>query len=193
LLSGYFLWTFSNQAITSGTLSLSEHTNMVRNATFPPEIPIIASIFAKSVEFIIELFLVIILIAVFHHKGLPGSYALVPVLLVPLFLLTLGLTLPLAAAAVYFYDIRHMLSIMLTAMFYISPIFYSVDLVPPKFRSIYTLNPFAHLLTCFQKILYHGNFPTIEELLIVFLVAMITFLAGYALFNRHKHLFAEIL
>jgi ABC-type polysaccharide/polyol phosphate export permease len=193
LLSGFFLWTFSNQSITSGTLALTEHTNMVRNAVFPPEIPIIASILAKSVEFLIELTLVIILIAVVHHKGLPGSYILIPVLLVPLMLLTLGLTLPLASAAVFYYDVRHMLPILMTAMFYISPIFYSVDLVPPVFQPIYTLNPFAHLLTCFQKVLYHGGYPSIGELSIVFLVSIFTFLVGYAIFNRHKHLFAEIL
>ncbi len=193
LLSGYFLWTFSNQSITSGALSLSEHTNMVRNATFPTEIPIIASILAKSVEFLIELALVIILIAVLHHRGLPVSYALVPVLLLPLLLLILGLALLLATAAVFYTDVRHMLPIMLTAMFYISPIFYSVDLVPSQFRFIYTINPFAHLLTCYQTVLYHGKLPSMEELLIVFLMAMITFMIGYFVFNRYKNLFAEIL
>jgi len=193
LLSGYFLWTFSNNAITSGTLSLTEHTNMVRNATFPPEVPIIASILAKFFEFLIELSLVIILIAVMHHRGLPYSYVVVPLLLFPLLLLIFGLTLPLSAFAVFYYDVRHMLPIILTAMFYISPVFYSVDLVPSKYRFIYTINPFAHLLTCYQRVLYYGKFPSTEELLVVFLMAIITFLCGYTLFNRYKDMFAEIL
>jgi lipopolysaccharide transport system permease protein len=117
---------------------------------------------------------------------------LIPWLLLLLLLLTLGLAMPLAAFSVFYYDVRHMLPALLAALFYISPVFYSMEMVPEVLRPIYYINPIAYLLNIFHIVLYDGAVPSLLLLVAATVLMTGTFVVGYALFNRSKHLFAEV-
>jgi ABC-type polysaccharide/polyol phosphate export permease len=76
--------------------------------------------------------------------------------------------------------------------FYVSPVFYSVDLVPENIRTVYLLNPLASLIKLFHDALYWGKMPDLTVLLLLAGVALLVGLVGYAVFNRRKREFAEI-
>lgn len=192
LLSGYFVWNFINQTLTAGTFVLTEHSTMLRSVPFPGDIPVLAAALSRFVEFVIELALVVVLVAVFHHGKLPVSFAIVPLLTVFLMVLAMGLALPVAALAVYYYDVRHMMPIALTALFYVSPVFYSVELVPASFRFLYVVNPIAHLLEIYRLAIYDGVMPSAGTTVTVGAISVATFVLGYAVFNHFKSTFAEV-
>lgn len=192
LLSGYFVWNFITQVLTAGSAELPSHTMMIRNAAFPREVPVLAAALSRLLEFFIELTLVMVVITLLHHGTIPLSFLIIPVLVVLQLLLALGLTLPIAAMAVFYYDVRHMLPIILTALFYVSPIFYSVDLVPEKFKPMYIINPVAHLLETYHTVLYEGIMPSPMGLATVTLFSVGTCLLGYGIFNHFKPFFSEI-
>lgn len=192
LLSGYFVFHCVSQILTASSLVYLEHATMVRSIAFPIEAPVVAATLSRLFEFTIELGLTLALIIVFRHGGIPLSFVLIPWLLLLLLLLTLGLAMPVAALSVFYYDVRHMLPALLAALFYISPVFYSVDLVPEMLQPIYYINPIAYLLTIFHIVLYDGAVPSFLLLAGATALMAATFLVGYALFNRSKHLFAEV-
>ncbi len=192
LLSGYFVWSFVSQALTAATFVLSDHRTMIRNARFPSDAPVLAATFSRLLEFLIAFALVVILIAVFHHGRLVASFLLLPLLLVLQLLLTVGLALMVAALGVFYYDVRHMLPVALTALFYITPIFYSVRLVPEGLMPLYAVNPLAHLLGAYQTVLYDGVVPAASELATLSLISIGVFFLGYAVFNRFRPIFAEV-
>jgi lipopolysaccharide transport system permease protein len=192
LLSGYFVYHCIAQIMTASSLVYLEHATMVRSIAFPVEAPVVAATLSRLFEFMIELGLTLVLIILFRHGGIPLSFVLMPWLLLLLLLLTLGLAMPVAALSVFYYDVRHMLPALLAALFYISPVFYSVDLVPEMLRPIYYINPIAYLLNIFHIVLYDGGVPSFLLLAGVTTLVAATFLVGYALFNRSKHLFAEV-
>jgi len=192
LLSGYFVFNCVSQILAASSLVYIEHATMVRSIAFPVEAPVVAATLSRFLEFLIELGLTLVLIMVFRHGGIPLSFLLIPWLVLLLLLLTLGLAMPLAALSVFYYDIRNMLPPLLAALFYISPVFYSVDLVPEILQPLYYINPIAYLLNIFHTVLYDGAWPSFLVLAAGTAIMTVTFLVGYALFNRYKHLFAEV-
>lgn len=192
LLSGYFVWSFLLQMLSSGSYVLSEHAGLSRSVAFPSEVLILGALASRLVEFFVELALVVLALVLFLHRGLPASFALLPVLLAIQILLALGLVLPLATLSVFYSDVQHALPVLLMVLFYASPVFYPARLVPEALRRLYFLNPIAGLLTLYQTVLYEGRFPSPALLVGAAAAALLLFYLGHVLFHRYKDLFAEL-
>lgn len=192
LLSGYFVWNFLIQTLNSGTYVLAEHARLSRSVAFPVEVLVLGAAGSRFAEFAAELVLILAGLAVLHHGGVPGSFALVPLLLLLQLLLAVGLVMPIAALSAFYHDVQHALPIALTTLFYLSPVFYPVEMVPEPVQQLYFLNPLALLLHLYHLVLYEGRMPPPELVGIMAAVAVVTFFIGYAIFNRYKTIIPEI-
>lgn len=192
LISGYFVWVFVSQMITAGTTILEEHAALRRNIAFPAELLIFGSTFSRLFEFLIELGLALIILSAFHHHGIPLSYVWLPVLLLCQVLLGTGLKMIVAVMSVFFFDIRHIIAICILVLFYLSPVFYPLALVPDGLRPYFLWNPLASLLALFHTVLYEGRTPEYGALSLAAAWSGGVMIFGYAIFNRYKSLFAEI-
>lgn len=192
LISGYFAWVFMLHTLSTSVFVIPDHASMARSVAVPADVFVLASVTSRLIEFVIEIVLVMIVLAVFHHHGVPASFLLVPVLTVLLVLLTLGLTLPAVALSVFFRDLQHGLPAALMMLMYVSPVFYPADLVPPVLKQVYYLNPVAAVLTLFHETLYVGRMPSLSHLGGAALVSVAAYLIGYAIFRRERDLFPEI-
>jgi lipopolysaccharide transport system permease protein len=192
LLSGFFAWNFASQMLDAGASVLVEHAALRRAVAFPAEVLIFSAAVSRLVEFAIEMTLALTLIVIFHHGGVPPSLIMIPWLVTLLLLITVGLALAISMVAVFYYDVQHILPIVVLTTFYLSPVFYPVSMVPEWMRGVYFINPFAGLLTLFHIVVYEGRFPPVTLLLGMTAVALVIAYVGYAVFNRRKALFAEI-
>ena len=192
LLSGYFVWNFLQQVLYAGTYTLAEHADLSRSVPLPSEVLIMSATLSRLVEFAAELALVVVALALARHGGVPASFALLPVLVMLQFALALGLGLLIATLSAFYNDVQHALPIALTTLFYLSPVFYSVSLIPERWRGLYLMNPVAALLTLYHTVLYEGRIPPPPLLAGAAVAVALTIAAGYAIFNRYKSLFAEI-
>jgi len=192
LLSGYFAWNSITLSLFAGTYILAEHGSLRRSISFPSEILVFSAAISRLVEFAIETVLLIVVLAVAHHHGVPSGLLVTPLLFVPLLLLTAGLMLPIATVSVFFRDTQHILPVVLTALFYLTPVFYRVDMVPHALQPWYAVNPFALLLVQFHTALYDGRVPSLAMFSRTMAVATVAFVVGYALFNRYKNVAAEV-
>lgn len=192
LVSGYFVFNFILQMLSTASTVLREHAQLTKSAAFPGEVLILGATLARLFEFAIALGIVLLVLAVFHHGGVPSSFAVLPVLIAIQLLLVVGLVMPIAVASVFFRDIEHALPVVVMLLFYISPVFYPVSFVPEAFRAIYRLNPLAALLSLFHTVIYEGRFPSLATTATVAAVSVAICLIGYASFTRYKSLCAEI-
>ena len=192
VLSGYFVWNCVLQTLNTGTYIFAEHSRLTRSVAFPSEILVFGAAGSRLLEVIAEIALVLILLVAFHHFRVPPSFALLPLLLVIQVLLAIGLALPIATLSVFYYDVQHALPIALTTLFYLSPVFYPVEMVPEAVRPLYFLNPVAGLLTVYHDVLYLGRMPSPALLFGVIVAAFLVYLIGYAVFNRYASVYAEI-
>jgi len=192
LLSGYFAWNTAAQSLFSASTILPEHARLTRSVAFPKEVLVLAALVARFVELAAELAILVVVLAVFHHGTVPAAFALVPVLVVVEALLVVGLMLPIAVLSTLFRDVTQGLPVLLTTLFYLSPVFYPASMVPEAFRGIYAANPFASLLACFHRVLYDGSPPPIPELALAAGIALVVAAGGFLVFGRYSEVCAEI-
>lgn len=192
LISGYFAWNYFSQMLNTGTYILAEHGRLARSVRFPAEVPVLAATLSRLVEFAVELSLLLLLLTLVHHQAIPASFAWLPLLVILQVLIALGMVLPLSILSVFFRDVEHALPVVLTVMFYLTPVFYGLDFVPEVIRPIFLLNPMAGLLTLYHQVLYEGVTPSPWLLAFTTAVALTIAPLGYAVFNRYKLVCAEI-
>jgi ABC-type polysaccharide/polyol phosphate export permease len=193
LISGYFVWSFLNLTMSSGTYLLAQHTSLIRGASVPPEVFPLAAVSARLIEFSAELAIVITAVALFHHQALPASFALLPLLLLMQLLLGLGLMLPIATLGAFYDDAQHTLPVVMLIVFYLSPVVYPQALVPERLELIYAMNPIAHLLGLYHTVLYQGTAPAIPDLLATLGISTGLCTLGILMFRRYRGVFAEVL
>jgi lipopolysaccharide transport system permease protein len=192
LLSGFFAWNFIQQNLFHATSIMNNHASLNRSVYFPREVLILGALLTKLVDFLMEFSVVLILFAAFYYRTVPFSLVLLPWLVVILLLITVGLMFPLAVVAAYFHDVQQAVPIAMMSLFYLSPVFYPVEMVPEAVRPWYYLNPLVGLIQLFHVVVYQGVWPTMTLLGSVSAVALGVCLTGYFIFNRYKDVCVEI-
>ena len=192
LLSGFFVWNAIHQCLNDATFVLSSHANLRRSVAFSTEILIWSACFLTLFELIIELILLSIALVIFLHHGFPTSLVLLPLVVLMQIVLIVGLMYPISVAAILFHDVQHVLPIVITGLFYLTPVFYSLELIPEVIRPYCFINPFVGLIKLYRIILYEGQWPPIGLFGFVAACAVGVHLVGSFFFNRYKNVCVEI-
>lgn len=193
LVSGYFAWIYFAHTVSTSVTILRDHGQLLRSVRFPPVLLIWSNAISRGIEFAIELVLVCAVIAIFHHRGVPASFALLPLAVVIHVLMTVAFALPVAAVGVFFQDTQHGLPVLLTALGYISPVFYSLYMVPEPLRAWFlVLNPLTRVFPLFHAVIYDGRFPPIMAWVLAATLAGALCVVGHAAFRWRRPVFAEV-
>jgi lipopolysaccharide transport system permease protein len=185
-------WTFFASSISFGSNSLVNNMNLVTKIYFPREILPLASIGAAFLDYLIG-FGVFILFMLFYQARFYPTLLLLPILLIIQIALTIGVGLILSALTVFYRDIRFVVPLLLQVWMYLCPIVYPIDLVPPKFLSLYMLNPMASLIDSYRRITLLGQLPQWNYLALGTAVSLIILIIGYTFFRRVESKFADLI
>ena len=107
------------------------------------------------------------------------------------YILTLGISFALAAITVYIRDVEHIVRILIMSWQFLTPIMYSIDMVPDKLIRYYELNPMLSITCVYRDILYYAKIPDINMIFSSYLFSIIFLLIGFIIFNKLKVYFAE--
>ena len=185
-------WTFSASSISFGTSCLVSNMNLVTKIYFPREILPISAVLASFVDFSIASVIFIGMI-VLYQVPVGLSWLWVPVLLLIQVLLTLGIVLFASALNVFYRDIRFVVPLGMQLWMYLTPIIYPLSQVPPRFRSLYMLNPMAGLIDSYRRIVLQARWPDVTYLSTAAVVSVIVFLLAYVYFKRAEAVFADLI
>ncbi|HVH66134.1 MAG TPA: ABC transporter permease, partial [Candidatus Acidoferrum sp.] len=190
LLTGLVPWNAFAMSLTAATNSVQDNAGIVRKIYFPLQVLPLSAVLANTVNFGINLVLLVLLTLIFH-ASFGVSMVIVPLLIVLQICFTYGLGSLLAAAQVYFRDVQYFLGILLTAWFFLTPVVYSIDLVPPKLQKILAINPMAWNITSFQDAWFYGRMPRLPYLIGFAAVSLVTLMIGILGYGRLSQRFAE--
>lgn len=112
-----------------------------------------------------------------------------PLLIVYVVAFSAGLGLILASLAVFFRDVIHLWSVVLTAWTYATPLFYPVELLPEILQQAIQFNPMYQYILYFRNIMMYNITPTIEQNLICIAMAAISLALGIWVFRKTEHKF----
>lgn len=192
LFCGLLPWTWFSSALLESSNSLIASGNLIKKVLFPAEILPIVSVLANLFHFLFALPILVLFLIYYARPLAILELIWFPVVVLIQLVLTLGLALALSALTVHFRDLKDLLANLLTLWFFTTPILYPMSQLPPRFKPLMDLNPFAHLAVSYQEILfYDGPFGHWKWLLALGFVAVAAFVGGYALFDRLRDSFAE--
>ncbi len=189
-LAGFIPWSIHNEAIFRASNSLLAQGHLLKKVLFPPEILPLSSALGCYLLGIPAIF--ILLFILLFTGGLAKTSVLVFVLYSIQFFLSLGVSLIFAAILVYLRDLQMFLGIIVSVWFYITPILYSIEMIPSNLRFLFYFNPFTYLIRLWQNALL--GFPLFWMDFILALCSSFMFLVvGIWFFRKCKEGFADVL
>lgn len=165
--------------------------NYVKKVVFPLEI--LPAVSLASALFHSTITLGVLLVAQLIVLGfVPWTAVLLPVVLLPLMLLCLGLGWMLSGLAVYLRDIAQFTGILTMAMMFMAPVFYPVSALPENIRPWLYLNPLTFIIEQSRAVLLWGQLPDWIGLGKHFGVSLLVAWAGFAIFQKLRRGFADV-
>jgi len=168
------------------------NVNYVKKVIFPLEIlPVVvlgSALFHMAISVLVWL--------VFHLFlfGLPPiTFLLLPVVMLPLVLFTLGCSWFLASLGVFLRDVGHVIGVLTTALLFLSAIFYPVEALPEHYRSLLMLNPLVPAIEQARQVMLFGVLPHPVVWCLLLLGGMIFAWLGFAWFQKTRRGFADVL
>ncbi len=183
LLSALFPWNWFSASITLSAGTLISNVSLMRKVRFPRHFLVLATILAQLVNLIFALPIIIVL-SYFYGNG-PGINWLfaVPILIVIQFMVTTGLCFGISMINAYFRDMEYIIGIVVSMLFWITPIIYPLNMVPEAYRVYLILNPLTYLITAWREIFF-SNSITWSSIGISFASALLFFLLGFFVFQK---------
>ena len=185
VLAGIIPWLFFNNALSETTNSFIAKSNILKQGIFPREFIPISSVIANLLNFLVGLaFLVPLFIISNPRVALVLPWLIVVIALHLIFITGLGLLF--SCANVFFRDLSHLLSAIFMIWFWITPVFYSLDMLGPYFRWICLVNPVTYFVISYQRVLSEAKLPAGITLLTALLISLFFLIAGYAFFIKKE-------
>ena len=163
---------------------------ILKKVYFPREILPISIVISGAINFLISC--IIIFVALFISGiGISQYILLLPIILIVQSIIILAFVFVLSAITVYIRDLEYFISVLLQLWMYLTPILYSINLIPEQFAKIYYLNPMTQIINAYRNIFYYQVMPDMRALGIWFILGCIGVFIGYKIFKKCEKRFAE--
>lgn len=203
IIIGVFAWQFTSMCVTGGLTAITGNANLVKKVRFPRVVLPLAVTLANMVNFVLSLtvqFGVILLLMWSRDVRLSAWLPVLPLIIVYHTLFNFSLAMLMAAANVYFRDTQHLMGVLLSAWFFVSPVMYNWTFVEkaaqqmPWLTRVYGLNPMALIITGYRAATLAGvSWPAGTVAVASALVPLALFVIAYGVYQRAQRNFADYL
>lgn len=187
LFVGLLPWTFFATCLTAGAGSIVGSAAIVKKVRLPVQLLPASAVLSALADLGLSLVVLFAVLAIFGPRHPEGLVHLPLLVLVEIFM-ALGLAYLLAALNVFFRDVQHILGVLLTAWYFLTPVLFPVSIVADRPREAFLLyaNPMTAVIVGFQRALLDGQPPEWIALAWPAAFALLSFAAGFAYFERAK-------
>ena len=177
-------WQFFSNSLTGASNSLVDNVNLISKVYMPRLIIPASKVVVNLTDFVISFFILVILMV--FYKFVPS----IRILILPLFLLiaffaAYGTSLLLAALNVKYRDFKYIIPFIVQFGLYISPVGFTSNIVPGRWRLLYSLNPMVGVIDGFRWAILGGEVQLYMPGFILFLVLIATIFTGGLFYFRH--------
>lgn len=188
LLSVLLPWTFFAQSLAYAAESIVGNADLIKKVRVAKSVFPMAAVVSNMINLFLSLIPLVLIVLVLQHS-LYLTWLYLPVPLLALTLFTVGATFFFATLNVFYRDVAHILQVVLQVWFYVTPVLYSIDAFPVKYRWLFKLNPLIFVLNGFRLSVYYGKLPAIQSVLASFACGLAALLIGFAIFRRFEDRF----
>lgn len=192
LFAGLVVHGLFAECLTRAPTLILSNPSYVKRVVFPLEVLPWVGLGSALFHSAISLLVLMAAQLVIMH-AIPFTAVFVLVIVPPLVLMTVGAAWFLAGVGVYMRDINHLIGIIVTVLLFMSPIFYPVDALGEPFRSWLYLNPLTFIIEQFRDVQILGRMPDWLGLLRYSAVSFAFAWSGFAVFQKLRRGFADVL
>lgn len=192
MFCGMALYTIFAECVSGNCAVITSNPNFVKKVIFPLEILPLAQTLSSFILGTVW-FVLLFLGTIFIYGTISWTMLLLPLVLIPLFLFSLGVSYFVASFGVFVRDTSYVVQVILQILFFMTPIFYPIKAVPEEYRWPLQVNPLTLMIEEARNVFLYGRLPSWEFLGIAFLVSLLTLQLGFAWFYKTKKGFADVL
>ena len=185
LLVGIVCYNFFKNGTVFALNSLSNRSTLMTQIYFPRSIPAISSGITAAIMLILELVVLAIFIVIFQFVP-PVTILFLPLILALLFLLVLGIALPLSVLNVKYKDTEFIWMVIVHAGFFLSPIFYQFDMMPVQVQNVLQFSPMVQIVTMAHHVVLYGMLPSVNSILYAVGSISVITTVGYLIFRKYQ-------
>jgi lipopolysaccharide transport system permease protein len=172
-----------------GVTCVVSNTNLIKNTLFPIElVPVKAVLVSQCTQ---TVGMAMLFIALAWMGRLTIYFPLIFFIWALQIIFSIGVIWLLSSINIFVRDLNNLIAVLILILMMISPIAYTVDMIPPSLLPLIGLNPLYYLIVSYQDILMLGQWPP-SNIFGIFLILTITiFYSGYWIFMKLKGVFVD--
>lgn len=191
LIIGMMPWTFFTTSVQGGAVCIRAQSEMIKKIYFPREVIPIAHVTSAFINMLFSFIIVFLAVLVSGFGMRLEAMIYLPLIMLEEYLFALGIAFIVSAVTVYFRDMEQIIGLLMMAWIYATPIMYTIDYVPEKYRFLSLLNPMTSIVEIYHQILYYRMIPSAGYLVRAGISVVIVFIAGVFVFEKLNRNFAE--
>ncbi|MEP6960148.1 MAG: ABC transporter permease [Nitrospirota bacterium] len=185
-------WGYFSRSLDKSSFSMVAESNLISKVYFPRIIVPISATLVGLVDFAIAFLLLLVMMA-FYGVMPSWEVLLMPMFLLLTMLISLAVSLWLAALFVRFRDIAAAMPLLTQIWMFGSPVVYPASLVPEQWKWLYNLNPMAGVIEGFRWTLLKTPPPGLDRIAVTVVCVSALLLLGMSYFNRMERKFADMI
>lgn len=185
LLSALLPWFFFINSISEATTSMEKNSNILSQFTITREIIPISVVLTNFINFLFG-FIVILPILIIFKIEIVKYILILPLIMFLHFIFTLGISILFSIINVYFKDLSQLLNVGIMFLFWATPIFYPLEIIPLNYRWIILANPATSYIVIYRSLLYYASFGERFMWLLAVGFAFVSLIIGYTLFIKNE-------
>ena len=194
LFTGMVTWNAFSGILTLNMSQLRSNADLLRKVSFPAWAPLLGSSIGQLFQIGLEVVVLVGMFVFLLNVGI--SWVLLPFVLIGVVLFAQGIAFMLSIANAHFGDVQYIVTVVLGALYFLTPILYPLSLVEdsvPWMYGVVLANPMTWYVETMHQIMYSLVFPAwwVVPGLVAF--GALVFLLGLRVFNRYSEDLGEIL
>lgn len=190
---GLLFWNYFSFGLSHASESMVNNSNIIQKIYFPRLIIPVASSLIGLIDFAIAS--IILFAFMFYYRFSPSLTIIfyLPVLLLTVFLSSVGLGCFFASVNVKYRDVRYVIPFFIQIAMFLTPVIYPISMLGSKYRFLLSLNPISGVIETARRVTF-GNSPVdLNMLLVSVLISLFLFFFGIMYFRKTERYFADII
>jgi ABC-type polysaccharide/polyol phosphate export permease len=159
LMLGLLAWTFFASSAVMSTGSIADNGGLVKSVRFPMAILPTATVLFNFTQYVLNISVILPLMLGYYRVMPEAPMLLFPVFVALQLVFTVGVALALATATAFLRDVRHLVDVAITILFWMTPIVYELKDLPERIRLVILLSPMSPFVAAYQQIFYYRQWP----------------------------------
>jgi ABC-type polysaccharide/polyol phosphate export permease len=194
LLLGMMMMNFFQDGMIIGLTSLLNKAGVILKINFPREVVVLSGTFTAVINFAVNM-IVFVIFTIFNpiQTSLLG-FLLFLLCAISIYVIVIGVSFFMSVLYIRLRDLHQIVELGLQALFWVSPVIYTLEMLPESLRKYLLLNPMTYILVEARKGLIYGNIVELHDfrsILVILIFATVFAYFGYRFFKKNVTKIAE--